>query len=95
MTIYKIIEEAICSKRIIEISYHGTVRIVEPHLLGVTTGGNVALSAFQTIAPSGTGFRLFILDEISEAMATEEFFKEPRRGFNPNDKTMREVLLAI
>ena len=42
-----IISEAIKNRNLVQFTYKGHKRIVEPHLLGKKTSGNDALSAWQ------------------------------------------------
>lgn len=43
----KNIEQAIINKKVIEFYYDRMLRIVEPHLLGTTKAGNLALRAIK------------------------------------------------
>ena len=95
MSNYQDISDAIRDRAVLSISYSGSIRIIEPHLIGVTMADNVALSAYQVEAPSGVGFRIFVVNDIAAIERTGENFEEPRPGFNPNDQTMKEVLTSI
>lgn len=95
MSIYSEIEEAIEGRAVIKIVYKGSARIVEPHLMGRNTKGNVCLSAFQISGGSGYSFRSFLLDEISAVTQTGDTFDEPRPGYNRNDATMIEIYVRV
>lgn len=89
------IEHAIRCMEVLEINYKGSIRLIEPHLIGVTTAGNVALSAFQLSAESGSGFRVFLLDNIAFIETTGDTFEQTRPGYNSNDPTMSQIILAL
>lgn len=95
MNYFEELEEAIRNRLRAEIVYSGSVRIVEPHLIGVTFAGNTTLSAFQVSGSSGDGFRAFVVDRIEGLTITEEPFHGPRQGYNPNDSMMETILVRL
>ncbi|UIY30445.1 hypothetical protein LZK73_07645 [Neorhizobium galegae] len=56
--------------------YKDTRRRVRPHILGYVGEGELALSAWQ-MAGTGVGWRLFHVDEISEAHSDRRRFPQP------------------
>lgn len=81
--------EALAARRLLMFVYGGAVRVVEPHLCGVTTAGHDALSAWMRPGWSRTdpdgAWRMFRLDGIAELQALPESFDAPRPDFNPDD----------
>lgn len=84
-------------------------RTIEPYALGRSTAGNLVLRAYQQAGASdskGTakrendevpGWRLFRLDGITSFMKTFKKFdpKKPRPKYNPKDRGMTEILIAV
>ena len=93
------ITEAINQKQKIRFIYHNLIRIVEPHLLGIKTTGNVVLSAWQVGGQSETmncpPWRNYVVSDISNFTITGEYFFNPRPGFNPNDGTMVKIIARV
>jgi predicted DNA-binding transcriptional regulator YafY len=87
--------EAIRNKQLIQFRYDGLIRIVEPHLLGETTAGNDALSAYlvrgYTESDRRPYWRLYKLDEMSAIVILDETFEGPRKGYNSNDTRMTRI----
>lgn len=71
------IEQAIRSKSIVEFTYRGNRRIVEPHVLGVI-GGILQVLGYQTDGSSSSGgipeWRRFELSRISKLSVTRDSF---------------------
>jgi hypothetical protein len=86
-----IIIGAIERRRIIELRYKNVKRRVRPHILGYVGEGALALSAWQ-VAGTGTGWRLFHVDDISDLTETEAGFRSPARGYNPNDPAFSRII---
>ena len=76
---------------LVEFTYDGWHREVEPHLYGVTTKRNQALRAYQTNPGGATpepGWHLFRIDKIEHLAVTWGHFAESRPGYNPADRGM-------
>lgn len=75
------IRSAIREHRMLEFSYGGRVRIVEPHVAGIK-GGRQGMLAYQTGGQSSSGgipeWRRFYLDKISGLRVLKEGFDGPR-----------------
>jgi len=95
MSDIELLEEAVQNLRVISFVYKGSIRIVEPHLVGRNSKGNECLSAYQTGGGSGQAFRSFHLNEIEDLEVLEEEFEGPRPGYNPNDRTMDEIFFRL
>ena len=94
MSVQAQIRDAIERMLVIEISYKGSWRTVEPHLLGVNNKGNACLSAFQVSGGSGCSWRAFLVNEIIEVSITDKTFSV-RDGYNPHDSTMQSIISAL
>lgn len=85
------LQQAILTRRLVLITFNDGAegaRLIEPHMLGVTVEGNVALQAWfvegTTTVGQGAGWRIYRLDGITAASATDRFFNGPRPGYDPN-----------
>ena len=86
-----IIISAIERRRVVEFRYKGVKRRVRPHILGYVGEGALALSAWQ-IAGTGSGWRLFHVEDISDLSETEAGFHSPARGYNPDDPAFARII---
>lgn len=86
---------AIDGRRILEFMYDGALRRAEPHLLGNNQTGKLTLSAWQLSGGSAVSWRAFHVARMHDAVVTEENFDGPRAGYNPNDKTMIQVICRL
>jgi hypothetical protein len=91
--------DAIANRRLLMLGYKGVLRVVEPHLYGLTTTGREALSAWMRpgwsrVDPEG-GWRLFHTDDFRELQALPERFDGARAGFNPADAHFVEVFCHV
>jgi hypothetical protein len=88
-------EQTICgaihSVRLLQFYYSGDsvpgTRIVEPHQLGYTTAGNLALSAYYLSGASesnvGPSWKLYVVSEMSQLTILPTQFSGPRSGYKP------------
>ena len=76
------LRSAIAGKRLVQLRYSGSVRVVEPHDYGVKNGAAMLLVyQQQTSDPakkSATGWRLFDVAKIAECIVLETPFKGSR-----------------
>jgi predicted DNA-binding transcriptional regulator YafY len=91
--------KAISQRLLMMFAYSDTVRVVEPHLCGINSAGNVVLSAwmlpgYSRSDPDGA-WRSFLLDRIWAAQTLPQHFDGARPGFNPADPHMRQVICAL
>lgn len=86
---------AIQDQRVLSFLYDGSHRLVEPHLLGVDSDGDVTLSAWQISGGSGQGWRDFHVAKLTSLSITEQSFAGPRDGYNPNDETIDQVICRL
>jgi hypothetical protein len=95
----KLICEAIAEKKCLRFSYHGKVRIVEPHILGADKHGNELLSAYfvggHTQSAKAPFWRSYSLDEITSLQKLDDGFAGPRKGYNPHDPKMAIIFCRL
>jgi hypothetical protein len=83
--------EAIKSRRLIEFSYDGGVRTVEPHCYGQSRKGNDVVRAFQVGGYSSSGkmgWKLYDLSKVYSLTLLDEVFDGPRTGYTKGDSEM-------
>ncbi|WP_082696179.1 WYL domain-containing protein [Aquitalea pelogenes] len=77
----QLIKDAIATKKIIQFSYGGHCRVIEPHILGVSKGV-VQVLGYQLDGSSASGavpdWRRFDLSRISALQITAQTFPGPR-----------------
>ena len=91
--------EAIRSRKLIMFAYADLIRVVEPHLYGVTTGEHEILSAwlrpgYSRTDPNG-GWRTYRVADMESLVLLPEAFDGPRPGYNPGDERMGEVYCSL
>lgn len=90
--------DGIRRQQTIRLRYAGHERLVEPHALGITAGGHRVLLAWQVEGGSRsdppTGWRTFLLSEISEVALTGRGFTV-RPAYHPERTSLREIELEI
>lgn len=90
--------EAIEHNQIVEFSYDGLFREVEPHLVGIRNG-KPTLSSFQIGGRSKSGnipgWRPFTIPKIRALEVTSRTFGGPRQGYNPNDSRMSSIICRL
>jgi predicted DNA-binding transcriptional regulator YafY len=99
----KIISEAITNRRIILFLYtddEGNIhkRIAEPYAYGVTKQGNEAVRCYQIGGSSETeipGWRLFLVDRITDLIITDETFEGCAPGYAQGDKGLNPIYCRI
>lgn len=87
----KTIEEAIQTRQLLELRYHGFSRIVEPHAYGRDKNGDEVLRCFQISGGSEsgerTGWKLLKISEVFSLHNTTRNFI-PRPEYRRNDKVI-------
>lgn len=89
---------AIKGRRVVSIWYDPGVRVVEPHVLGYGSDGQVLLRAFQVAGASESGqsvsWKLFRLDRIKDAKLSGGSFRKPRPDYQRDDSAMTRGIIA-
>jgi predicted DNA-binding transcriptional regulator YafY len=89
-----VIADAINGRRLLALRYHDVERRVRPHILGHVGQGRLALSGWQ-VEGTGSGWRLFHLDEIEALADTGERFRSSAPGYNPRDPAFSCVIARL
>jgi hypothetical protein len=95
----KAIIAAIRNRNILQFSYNGILRTVEPQTYGLSTTGREVLRARERPSKkagkhSGMA-KLFDLNKISGLQETGETFREALPEHNPNDNAIAEVFATL
>ena len=95
----QIIIEAIRTKRLLRVEYHGYYRIVEPHTYGVNQKDHEALSCYQVFGGSDSnepqGWRNLLINEIHAIAMTASAYSGARDGYKRNTNTMKHIYAQI
>ncbi len=99
MTISEIICQAIKERIVIQFSYEGQLRIVEPFTLGYHKDtGNLVLSAYRvggfSKSQNDPPWRLYIVDDIRNLSFSNRQAESYRNGYNPNDSRMSSIICS-
>jgi hypothetical protein len=91
---------AIENREPVLVHYNGEVRPIEPHLLGRTTRGNLAVRVWQLAGGSRSqhpvpGWRMMRLDRITHLERIDAIARVPRPEYNPDDQHMAEILARV
>ena len=84
---------AIQSKKILEFTYEGHFRVVEPYCHGTTLAGHPAFRGYQvggTSTSATLGWKLFLIANATDLTITNKTF-EIRAGFKKGDKGMKTI----
>jgi hypothetical protein len=84
--------QAIASQHLIRFYYslgkEPGYRTVEPHMVALTKDDNAALSAWylegESASNRGPGWRIYLLDGISQVQILPQTFYGPRDGYQPD-----------
>ncbi len=95
----RLLRYAIENRRLIELSYHDSVRVAEPHDYGVYKGTE-RLLAFQLRdsvhpSPQAIGWRLFNTSEIQECFVLEKGFSGSRGRMHQSHLVWDAVFLRV
>jgi predicted DNA-binding transcriptional regulator YafY len=86
--------EAIRGLVLLQITYDGTIRLVEPHAYGHDKAGHELLRAWQT-QPAPEDWRSFQIDKATSIAITNTRFSGPRLGYMRNDKQMDRIYCQL
>jgi hypothetical protein len=78
---------AVQEHRVVELTYQGHQRTVEPHIVGLHEAGEPVLYGYQIGGTSRSGsipgWRTLIVTEIEDLELTDQRFPGPRGDFDP------------
>lgn len=91
---------AIAERKIVSFEYKSRERTVEPHLVGYTKKGELALSAWflhgGSDSDEGEGWRAYILAEMSSFKVLKKTFDGPRPGYKSDGgKSFQNIRCAL
>ena|ERR1051325_2296097 len=91
--------DAISNLRVLQLSYDGYSRTVEPHAYGMSTANHEIVRVWQTaggsVSNERTGWKLLRVDEIRSLMALPQTFTGPRPGYRKGDRDMRIIYCQL
>jgi hypothetical protein len=89
--------KAIRSRRLVQFSYEGLIRVVEPYIVGQAPSGNLVLSGWAVRGSKSGHFprwRYYSLGKIEAVTVLEEPFAGPRPGYNRRDPHLKRIFCA-
>lgn len=93
------ISSAIKNRQLIQFSYDGFSRTVEPHTHGVDEKGHESLRAYQVSGGSESGeyqgWKLFHVNDMNGFVVTESTFSSPRPKYKRGDKAFRVIYAEL
>jgi hypothetical protein len=95
MNVPDLICEAIAGRRMISFAYKGSVRTVEPYILGYGEAGELVLSAVQRSGGSGVGFRTFLVEELGPLSMSDKGFPRDHPDYRPGDAFFVRVVCKL
>ncbi|MHC2990383.1 hypothetical protein OB13_01840 [Pontibacter sp. HJ8] len=86
---------AIGARRLIQLSYENKILVVEPHLVGKNKADEDCLYGWISVGvephKAETGWRVFLLKNISHFKLLEKSFSKARPGYDPYDNRMNRI----
>ncbi|WP_454734257.1 hypothetical protein [Cupriavidus pauculus] len=89
---------AINNRRVIQLTYDGWSRTVEPHAYGLDRHGHALLRCYQTAGGSQSrelGWKLLRTDEILSMLATSDSVQSARPGYKRGDTAMQTIYAQL
>ena len=99
MRVNQVICDAIYHRSVLEFTYHGHPRTVEPHAYGVSWAQNEVLRCYQTDGTSRSGmvpcWRWMMVGEIESIFVSKGHFVGERTGYARGDKGMSTIFCEL
>ena len=91
------IVEAIGTRHLLVIDYHGKTRVVEPHTFGLDRWDRALLCAYQVECESQpkVGWRSFFIEQISNARIDTRRFTAPRPDYLRGDGAFKSITAEL
>ena len=86
--------DAILQRRVVEFSYEGRTRSVEPHAVGYDSAGELVLHGWE-LAGNREGFRRFSVRSIRMLTVSEKRFAGPRPGYRPDTLPLHRIVCRL
>lgn len=93
-----LIIDAITNNRLIEVTYHGDIRVVEPHVLGYRKNNELELLVWQiqNYSKSATPeWRTFKLTEITNISLKSQYFNGSRQTISHINSNWSQILAKV
>lgn len=95
----QVIIDAINTKSLLRVEYHGYYRLVEPHTYGINQKDHETLSCYQVAGGSESnepqGWKLLLVSEAYAISTAENRFVYARAGYKPNTNTMKRIYAQL
>jgi len=93
------IVEAISTRHLLVLDYHGKTRTVEPHTFGLDRWGRALLCAYQveceSPSKSATGCRFFFIEQMSNTRLDPRRFVTARPEFVRGDGAFKSITAEL
>jgi hypothetical protein len=93
------IAEAISTRHLLILDYHGKTRVVEPHTFGLDRWGRALLCAYQVEcegpSKSPAGWRFFFTEQVSNARLDPRRFVSPRPEYVRGDGAFKSITAEL
>jgi predicted DNA-binding transcriptional regulator YafY len=91
------IAEAISTRHVLVLDYHGKTRAVEPHTFGLDRWGRPLLCAYQVECDgqAKNGWRFFFIEQISNARLDARRFTAPRPEYVRGDGAFKSITAEL
>lgn len=87
--------DAIQTRKVLTLRYHGYSRTVEPHCVGTDQSGQLKLRCWQSSGGSVSGempaWKILFVREIHGIEPSGSTFPSARPGYKKDDKAMRRI----
>ena len=87
-----ILVEAIETKHLVSFKYKNKNRRAEVYCIGTNANNEILVRCFEVPTE---GWKLFKMEEIKDLKLLQQRFYFTRPDYNPNDKSMVEVLFSV
>ena len=93
------IVNAINTKHLLRVEYHGYYRLIEPHTYGINQKAHEAISCYQVAGGSESneplGWKILLISEIHALMPTSNVFSTPRHGYKRDTETFSRIYAQL
>lgn len=93
------IVDAINTKHLLRVEYHGYYRLIEPHTYGINQKAHEAISCYQVAGGSESneplGWKILLVHEIHAISMTDSMFQSARNGYKRDTKTFSRIYAQL
>jgi predicted DNA-binding transcriptional regulator YafY len=87
--------DAIRRQQVVEFTYEGRSRSVEPHAVGYNDSGALTLHGWELSGGRSPGFRGFSVREIRTLTVTRRQFDGPRPDYAPDALPLQKIVCQL